>query len=83
MFDKTQALTNPNNKQSSKNFVFYNPDLVTNKYTLIHSEARGEIYNTRWRLLLHKRDTAAPDLDQESTPDRFGEKADDSFNNPR
>lgn len=83
LFDKTQALTNPNNKQSSKNFVFYNPDLVTNKYTLIHSEARGEIYNTRWRLLLHKRDTAAPDLDQESTPDRFGEKADDSFNNPR
>ena len=83
LVDKTQILNNPGNRQSNKNFVFYNPDLVTNKYTLIHSEARGEINNVRWRLLLHKRDTASPDLDNESVPKQFGGNVDDNFNNPR
>ncbi len=83
LVDKTQIINNPGNRQSSKNFVFYNPDLVTNKYTLIHSEARGEINNVRWRLLLHKRDTQSPDLDNESVPTQYGGNADDNFNNPR
>jgi hypothetical protein len=76
-------LTNPNNKQSNKKFVFYNPDLVSNKYRLIHSNAKGEIYNTSWDLLLHKRDTQTNDLDADKAPDHFGGNAKDSFRNPR
>ena len=83
LYDKSQMLTNPANKQSSKNFVFYNPDLVTNRFTLIHSEARGEILNTRWRLLLHKRDTQTNNLDDENVPDHFGGNSDENFSNPR
>jgi GWxTD domain-containing protein len=83
LVDKKQALTNPNNRQSSKKFVFYNPDLVSNKYRLIHSTAKGEIYNTSWELLLHKRDTQTNDLDSDKAPSHFGGNANDSFSNPR
>ena len=76
-------LTYQDNKQSNKKFVFYNPDLVTNKYTLIHSTAQGEINNHRWELLIHKRDTQAPNLDSEKVRDHFGGNADDNFRNPR
>lgn len=81
--DKKQMLTNPNNRQSNKKFVFYNPDLVTNRYKLIHSTAKTEIYNTSWELLLHKRDTQTNDMDLDKAPDHFGGKADDTFRNPR
>lgn len=83
LIDKSQLLINPGNKQSSKKFVFYNPDLVTNKYSLIHSDARGEIINTRWQLLLHKRDTQSTNLDDEKAPEHYGGNTDDNFNNPR
>jgi GWxTD domain-containing protein len=83
IFDKKQILTNPNNKQSNKRFVFYNPDLVTNKYRLIHSTAKGEVYNTSWELLLNKRDTQTNDFDVEKSPDHMGGNADDYFRNPR
>jgi GWxTD domain-containing protein len=81
--DKKQVMTNPNNRQSNKKFVFYNPDLVSNKYKLIHSTAKGEIYNTSWDLLLHKRDTQTNDMDSEKAPDHFGGNANDSYSNPR
>lgn len=81
--DKTQALTNPYNKQSAKKFVFYNPDLVSNKYKLIHSNARGEVNNTAWNLLLHKRDTQNTNFDSEQAPEHFGGNSEDSFKNPR
>lgn len=83
LVDKRQIITNPDNKQSSKKFVFYNPDLVTNKYRLIHSTAKGEIYNTNWDLILHKRDTQTNDPDMEKSPDHFGGNTNDTFNNPR
>jgi len=83
LVDKTQVLTNPSNRQSNKNFVFYNSDLVTNKFVLIHSEARGEISNVRWKLLLYKRNIQSLNLDEENVPDNFGGNADDNFRNPR
>lgn len=83
LHDKTQDLTNPNNRQNNKKFVFYNPDLVSNKYQLIHSTAKGEVYNTAWDLLIHKRDTQNSNLDSEKAPDHFGGNANDNFSNPR
>ncbi|MGZ4035559.1 MAG: GWxTD domain-containing protein [Bacteroidia bacterium] len=81
--DKTLILTDPDNKQSTKKFIFYNPDLVTNKYVLIHSDARGEIYNERWNLLINSRNTQSSNIDDTSTPDGFGSHSLDNFNNPR
>lgn len=83
LFDKRLAITNPNNRQSNKKFVFYNPDLVTNKYMLLHSTAKGEIYNSNWELLLHKRDTPTNNLDTQTAPDHFGDNANDIFRDPR
>jgi len=83
LYDKSLALTYPDNKQSNKKFVFYNPDLVTNKYTLIHSTAQGEINNVRWELLIHKRDTQSNNLDNETVPEHFGGNADDNYRSPR
>lgn len=83
LVDKRQALTNPYNKQSNKRFVFYNPDLVSNKYKLLHSTAKGEIYNSNWELLLHKRDTQSSDYDREKAPDHFGGNASDTYRDPR
>lgn len=37
------------NNQRDVKFVFYNPDLVTNDYQLIHSDARGEIKDSQWK----------------------------------
>ncbi len=39
----------PVTNQTNIRFVFYNPDLVTNDYKLIHSEAYGELNDPRWR----------------------------------
>ena len=83
LYDKSLSVTYPDNKQSNKKFVFYNPDLVTNKFSLIHSTAQGEIYNTRWELLLNKRTSQSADYDVERAPTHYGGNADDNFRNPR
>jgi GWxTD domain-containing protein len=83
LVDKRQMLTNPYNTQTNKKFVFYNPDLVSNKYKLLHSTAKGEIYNSNWDMILHKRDTQSSDFDVEKAPDHFGGNANDTFRDPR
>jgi GWxTD domain-containing protein len=70
--------------QSNRKFVFYNPDLVTNDFTLIHSDAQGEPYNERWEMEVYKRDTQSHDLDdQNKGADYFGNKAGENFSNPK
>lgn len=71
-----------NTTQTNKRFVFYNPDLVTNNYRLIHSDARGEVRDDRWKLKLVKRDTQSRDFDETNPNGHFGNQADDLFNNP-
>lgn len=83
LIDRKQEITNPYNRQSNKKFVFYNPDLVSNKYLLLHSTAKGEIYNSNWDLILHKRDTPQNDIDADTAPDHFGGNATDTFRDPR
>ena len=43
--------------QSNKRFIFYNPHLVGTEYFLLHSDARGELYNPYWKVDLHGRNT--------------------------
>jgi GWxTD domain-containing protein len=83
LIDKQQDMTNPRNRQSNKKFVFYDPDLVTNNYRLIHSDARGEIYDSRWEMVIHNRDTQSHNMDDETVPDHYGGNVDDNFKNPR
>lgn len=71
-----------NTTQSNKKFVFANFDLVTNNYVLIHSDARGETRDDRWKVRLTKRDNANPNLDNGDSPDQFGGHSQDVFDNP-
>ncbi len=48
---------------SNKRFVFYNPDLVTNNYQLLHSDLIGELQNYRWQQALAKRTSPNQDID--------------------
>lgn len=69
--------------QTNRKFVFYNPDLVTNDYQLIHSTAQGEIYDTRWEMKVHNRNNQSRNFDVENSQDHFGGQTKDLFNNPR
>ena len=61
--------------QSNRKFVFCNSDLVTNEYILIHSDALGEVYNSKWNILLHKRHSNITDLDTDEEQDFYGNKS--------
>lgn len=50
-------------QRSNQRFVFYNPDLVTNDYPLLHSTMQGELQNYRWEHDLHKRDSPFTNID--------------------
>lgn len=71
-----------NTTQTNKKFVFYNPDLVTNNFELIHSDARGELRDERWRLKLNSRNNQSRDFDQTKGTDHYGGQEDDLFKNP-
>ncbi|MEX1188139.1 MAG: GWxTD domain-containing protein, partial [Bacteroidia bacterium] len=71
------------NNQSNRRFVFYNPDLVTNDYALIHSDALGEIMNDQWQFLILKRDTQTNDIDQDRVKSHFGSQIQQNFDTPR
>ncbi len=67
----------------NKRFVFYNPDLVTNDFTLIHSDVPGEIYDYKWKQRIYARNTSTNDIDSDGVIKHFGDRSDDYFNNPR
>lgn len=69
--------------QKNKKFVFYNPDMITNDFILIHSDAIGEIYDYKWKQRIYGRNTATDDIDSDGVIRHWGEKSDEYFNNPR
>ncbi len=83
LVDKKQVTADNYNRQTNRRFVFYNPDLVSNKYRLLHSDANGELFNSRWQMDLHKRDTFSNDPDTEKGSENFGGNVDENFRNPR
>lgn len=70
---------------NNKRFVFYQPDLVTNDYELLHSDLQGEITNYRWKLALQRRDSPAGSIDDPSTgnSNHYGGNSGEFFNLPR
>jgi GWxTD domain-containing protein len=93
--NRTQSLREPSaypyeiwqyykiNNQSNRRFVFYNPDLVTNDFALIHSDALGEIINDQWMFLVMKRDTQTNDIDAMDADPHYGSQLRQNFMTPR
>lgn len=69
-------------KYSNKRFVFYNTDLATGDYDLLHSDMPGELRNRRWKRDLQDRQNVMDNVDQEGTFDHYGREVDDLFRNP-
>jgi GWxTD domain-containing protein len=67
--------------QRNIRFVFYNPDMITNDYQLLHSEALGEPFDPQWRLILFSRTTAFRDIDDQMNRGHFGSYLEDNFRN--
>jgi GWxTD domain-containing protein len=68
--------------QRNKKFVFYNPDLVTNDFILIHSDAIGEINDYKWQQKIYGRNNVTNDIDVDGVRDHYGRKSNDIFKNP-
>jgi|AntAceMinimDraft_17_1070374.scaffolds.fasta_scaffold00218_7 GWxTD domain-containing protein len=69
--------------QKNRKFVFYNPDLVTNDYELIHSNAIGEISNYSWETKIYGRNTEFGNPDETKGNKHYGGKADEYYDRPR
>jgi len=59
-------------QRSDIRFVFYNPDLVTNDYPMLHSDMQGELQNYRWQNELHKRDSPSYNPDDPGGSSQYG-----------
>ena len=70
-------------KYTNRRFVFYQPDLVSNCFQLLHSEVPGELQNPRWNQILHSRNVAMPNVQTAPVDTQSGERAIDLFENPR
>lgn len=71
------------NGQTNVKFVFYNPDLVTNNYVLIHSTANGEPKNEHWQRLVYESFTGgnSPTEINPNMRPHYGSKATDWYKN--
>jgi hypothetical protein len=70
------------NSQRNKKFVFYSPDMVTNDYFLLHSDAIGEIHNYRWQIDLQGRTYAPFDMGDTQPINTWGDMAKDYWDLP-
>mgnify|MGYP002857275140 CR=1 FL=1 len=73
--------------QRNKHCVFMSQDMVTNDYSLIHSDIIGEVNNPRWQMMIYSRfygpDYTGDVIDQTDAPGAWGTRAGDLYNNPR
>lgn len=73
--------------QRNKRCVFMSQDMVTNDYTLIHSNINGEVNNPRWQKMIYSRfygsGYAGDIIDDTETPGAWGTRAGDLYNDPR
>jgi GWxTD domain-containing protein len=71
------------NGQRNKRFVFYTKDIVTNDFTLLHSDVSGELSNYRWQYMLYQRVDPGFNLDRGAEPDSWGGNSKRYFDLPR
>jgi len=70
-------------KFNNRRFVFYNRDLSSNDYEILHSDMNGEKYNRQWDLDLHSRTNPKINVENENAIDKVGSRAVDYYNDPR
>jgi GWxTD domain-containing protein len=70
------------NTQRNKKFIFYSEDMVTSDFTLLHSDAIGEINEPRWRIFLRNRIYAPLDLGDTQIINAWGENANQEWDLP-
>ncbi|MBS1635251.1 MAG: GWxTD domain-containing protein [Bacteroidetes bacterium] len=68
---------------TNKKFVFANFNIADDCYQLIHSDAKGEIYDEKWRYRLVTRSQQSQNVDDTQPVNTYGNNSDDLFNNPR
>lgn len=68
--------------QRNKKFVFYARDMVTNDFSLIHSDAIGELANYQWQYIIGSRLNILPGVDDTRPRETFGGRADKLFRDP-
>ena len=73
---------NLGDNQRNKRFVFYTRDIITNDFTLVHSDARGEVHNYRWQVFVYNRTFDPYNVDISDYPDAWGSKVHDYWENP-
>lgn len=49
-------------QRSNVRFVFFNPDLVTNDYPLLHSDMQGELQNANWQDIIYNYNGSGTDI---------------------
>jgi hypothetical protein len=69
--------------RSNVKFIFYNPDVISNDYPLLHSTLPGEIYNAQWKVDLHKRTNVTRQIDQENPREYDQDKTNEYFALPK
>jgi GWxTD domain-containing protein len=67
-------------EQRDKRFVFYNPQLVGDDYTLLHSDAKGEVYDKNWERRLQQRNNSMYNPDATESDGGWGSKAGENWN---
>ncbi|MBE0648748.1 MAG: GWxTD domain-containing protein [Bacteroidales bacterium] len=68
--------------QSNRKFVFYSPDMVTSDFFLLHSDAIGEIHNSRWQVDLRSRMYQTIDITDTQVINSWGDMQDDYWTLP-
>lgn len=68
--------------QSNVKFVFYNPDMVSNDYILIHSDKYGEPKEPAWQREIMQGRQPVYDFDQKKPADFWGNDMDENWRNP-
>jgi len=74
---------------NNRKFLFYNPDVVTNDFVLLHSDLFGETYNRRWQIVLYQRMSSTDpykksyNIDDEKINQNYGNEAETLWNSPK
>lgn len=66
--------------QYNVSFIFYNTDLVTRDYDLLHSDMIGEFQDPFWKVKLVNRKTPIFNFDDKSIEEYYGNSVEDDFN---
>jgi GWxTD domain-containing protein len=74
----------PETEQTNVKFLFYNPSLGNNDYTLLHSTCRGEVSNPAWEVELYRKapgEAIGNSIDARNVQDNYNRNARRYFEN--